>query len=394
MKPKILIIGPIEDFGGREMEAGFIAEALSIKYHVDICSTTNISQKSQVYEFNFNGNITSIKQEVFKKHRVLRALAYLSFVKNKKKEPRYYYVNNNLSQKLGFQKKEQIIIFDLLSKYDGLFILANLETFRTKEIISFSKKLNKKVIFRTTGEIRLTKYFPKYLNEVSVFLHHSESNAISLHNCDDLKNYKIIDQTAQHEHQLLLINQLSKTVTKFGVISRISRGKNIEVLINYFLKSAEISDKLYIIGDGELKDLFIKKYKDHRNIFFQGYISNENLHKVFENFECLIIPSASEAGPFVGVEAMAAGKIILSTETGAMPDRLKNTYNNFWFQADNGKSFEQQFNRIKSLMPSEVFAIGEKNRIIYNQNYSKRNIAEKYRNAVYEILTNRSEICL
>ncbi len=391
---KILIIGPIEDFGGREIETGFIAEALSENYCVDIFSTGNISEKSQVYEFNFNGKITSLKKEIYRNYFIIRCLSYLSFLKNKKKHAKYFYVNNNLGKKLGFKKKENSILFNLISKYDVVFIVANIGTLRTKEIIDLSNQLNKKIIFRTTGEIGSVKLFPDYLKSVSVFLHHSENNAKGLHKGENFSKYILIDQSVHKEKEFLKNNILSKPVNTFGVISRLSRGKNIDTLISYFLKASSMSDKLYIVGDGEEGESLREKYSNRTNVVFKGYVPSENLPIVFQEFDCLIIPSASEAGPFVGVEAMAAGKIILSTETGAMPDRLKDTYNDFWFQADNEKSFEKQFNRIKNLKSSEVFTIGEKNRIIYNQNYSKKNIAEKYRNAVTETLINRSEICL
>ena len=51
----MLIIGPIGDFGGRELEAGFIANSLSDNYDVEICSIGNITKNSQVYETFKNG---------------------------------------------------------------------------------------------------------------------------------------------------------------------------------------------------------------------------------------------------------------------------------------------------------------------------------------------------
>jgi glycosyltransferase involved in cell wall biosynthesis len=391
---KILIVGPIEDFGGREIEAGFIAEALSKNYWVDIFSTGNISKKSQVYEFNFRGEITSLKKEIYRSNFIIRGLSHLSFLKNEKKHTKYFYVNNNLGKKLGFKKKENSILFNMISRYDVIFIVANIETLRIKEIINLSNQLNKKIIFRTTGEIGSVKLFPDYLKNVSVFLHHSENNAKGLHKGENFSKYILIDQSVHKEKEILKNKIVSKPVNIFGVISRLSRGKNIDTLINYFLKYSDMSDKLYIVGDGKEGESLREKYSKRTNIVFKGYVPREKLPFVFQEFDCLIIPSASEAGPLVGVEAMAAGKIILSTETGAMPDRLKDTYNDFWFQVGNEKSFEKQFHRIKNLKSSEVVKIGNKNRIIYNQNYSQRNIADKYRNAVSETLINRSEICL
>lgn len=384
---KVLIIGPIEDFGGREIETGFIAESLSQNYLVDICSTGNISEKSQVYEFNLNGEITSLKKEIFKKYFILRSLSYFSYLKNKKKQTNYFYVNNNISKKLEFNKKENIVLFNLLSKYDVIFIVANIGTLRTKEIIEMSKKLYKKLIFRTTGEIGDVKGLPEYLKGISVFLHHSEKNAMALHKDEIYRRYRIIDQTTQNEKEILKNNIPSKPVTNFGIISRLSRGKNIETLINYFLKSSSITDKLYIIGDGDLKDSLRLKYSDNTNIIFKGFIPSKNLSIVFQEFECLIIPSASEAGPLVGVEAMAASKIILSTKVGAMEERLKGTTNDFWFDITSFTSFNSQFLKIKNLSTTKVADISLRNRNKYLKNYSKETIANLYKTAISEVLS-------
>ena len=64
---KILIIGPIGDFGGRELMTGFIANVLSEIYHVEVCSTVAISNKTQVKEF-FNGPVYGIGGLLFKKY--------------------------------------------------------------------------------------------------------------------------------------------------------------------------------------------------------------------------------------------------------------------------------------------------------------------------------------
>jgi hypothetical protein len=54
---KILIIGPFSDFGGRELETGFIANSFSKNFDVSVCSTSIPTSKSQI--FNFNPNIKS-----------------------------------------------------------------------------------------------------------------------------------------------------------------------------------------------------------------------------------------------------------------------------------------------------------------------------------------------
>ena len=44
---KVLLIGPFEDYGGREIDTAFIASSLYENFEVSICSTGNITKKSQ-----------------------------------------------------------------------------------------------------------------------------------------------------------------------------------------------------------------------------------------------------------------------------------------------------------------------------------------------------------
>jgi len=85
LEKRILIFGPIGDFGGRELESGFIASVLSSKFDVAICSSGTISEKSQFFDFNKGLNVFSVNQLLFDKYWIIRILAYLSFLKNKSK---------------------------------------------------------------------------------------------------------------------------------------------------------------------------------------------------------------------------------------------------------------------------------------------------------------------
>ena len=393
MKPKILIIGPIEDFGGRELEAGFVASVLKEVFEVSVLSTGNLTNKSQFHEIVDEIKITSLKKLLFERNIFLRPATLLSYLKNRKKEPAFFYINNKINFRY-IKDKENAILKEVIQNYDLIFIIAHLQTLRTKEIIQYSREFQKPMVFRTTGEIELNNAPASYLNKVNLFIHHSLINANKLHMKLKNEKYMIIDQNSYMEKDLLKIPVPKKKVNKFVAIARLAPEKNLFNLISFFNEFGEKDDELLIVGTGILYSKLLSLIKGVENIKLIGHLSISELINIYQNCDCAIISAFTEAGPLVGIDAMAAGKIILSTETGAMPERLKDTYNDFWFQADNKKSFEKQFNRVKILKPSEVFAIGEKNRVIYNQNYSKRNIAEKYKNAVSEILINRSETCL
>ncbi|WP_029035395.1 glycosyltransferase family 4 protein [Salinimicrobium terrae] len=386
MRQKILIVGPIEDLGGRELEAGFVASVLKEDFDVSVLSTGNLTHTSQFYETADGIQMVSLKQLLYKRYWPLRPASFLSYLKNRRKAPRYFYVNNKFNSKF-IKSRENEILKEHISNHDLVFIIAHLETLRTREIIEYCDKMKKPVIFRTTGEIS-NQTFPLYLHKVAHFLHHSMHNAQRLHEKLSEITWSKIDQTAFFEDKLLDIPCVDKIPTAFGVIGRLSPEKNLENLISYFSENGNEKDTLYIVGDGELGMKLKMLSANRSNIEIIGSIAYQEVSEFFKKIHCFIVASYTEAGPLVGVEAMAAGKLILSTKVGAMPERLQETDNDFWFEPDDERSFREQFERIKSLDPSQVYEIAGKNREVYIERYSKRTIAEEYLSSVKQILKN------
>lgn len=387
MKSKILIIGPIEDLGGRELEAGFIASVLKKDFDVSVLSTGNISSKSQLYEISNGIRMTSLKQRLFEKFKFLRPATFLSYLRNNRKEPLYFYVNNQFNSRFT-KPREKSILKETFERYDLIFIIAHLQTLRTKEIIEYSRQLNKPVVFRTTGEIELSAGAPAYFKNVDLFLHHSIINANNLHEKLKVKNYAIIDQNSYMEDELLKIPAVKKGAKKFVAIARLAPEKNLFNLISFFNEYAEDDDELLIVGTGKLFQELLSITEETNNIKLLGHVSLHELNKIYANSDCAIIPAYTEAGPLVGIDAMAAGKVILSTKTGAMPERLENTLNDFWFEPDDKKTFQKQFERIKNLSPSEVEEIANMNRETYLKKYSKKMISKQYLEWVTRTLKN------
>ena len=389
---KILIIGPIEKFGGRELEAGFIASVLNNDFDVDVFSTGNITDWSQLYEMVAETKMHSLKELLYKNYTFLKPATFLSYIRNKRKEPVFFYVNNAFNSRF-IKSRENEILKNLIRGYDLIFIIAHLRTLRTKEIIEISNNLNKPVIFRTTGEIELKEKPPEYLKYVNLFIHHSERNADILHKKLQNSFYDIVDQNSYMENGLLNLHLPKKKINRFITVARLAPEKNLFNLISYFEEFSDENDELTIVGTGILYEKLLARSQKVQNIKLTGHLPIDEVRKIYEEIECAIIPAYTEAGPLVGIDAMAAGKVILTTDVGAMPDRLMNTSNDFWFKPDDKESFKKEFERIKSLTDSEVFKIGEKNRNTYLERYSKAAVSEQYINSVSSIFENKSTKC-
>jgi glycosyltransferase involved in cell wall biosynthesis len=379
-KKKILLFGPFGDFGGRELEVSFIASVLASKYEVDICTSDSVSAQSQLYYFNRNQKVFSLKGLLCKKYFALNILSFCSYLKNSFKGVSSSYANNNVAKRyFNYEKRTAIILEDVISKYDLVFICAQFSSNYIDNIVSFSKKHHVKIIFRTTGHIKHTDF--NYLKDVNLFIHHSLNNARRL----EFENFDVIDQCSFMENELLSLVNVN-TGSRFLLLGRLSAEKGFEEVIDFFIKCKKPDDKLTIVGEGQLKEKLEQKYSGFAEIQFLGYLKADVLWSIFEKTDCLIIPSFEESGPLVGVEAMAAGKIIISTKVGAMPERLENTLNDFWFDINDFYSFEREFNRFKKLDNVTSNAISQSLRNEYKKAYSIESISIKYLNSIDKVL--------
>jgi glycosyltransferase involved in cell wall biosynthesis len=377
MRKKVLVIGPIGDFGGRELEAGFIAKSLKSDFKISICSTGELTKKSQVFGFVKNDEVYTIKKLTFKNSFILKITSFISFVKNKGKLPMCYFVNNEINKKY-FNADEKIKnqIENIISKHDLIIICAQLSSNYIEEIINYSSLKNKPVFFRTTGAIKKNIYTNfDCLKKVTLFIHHSEANAANL-NSQMFLPYVVIDQCAYNEEKLLKINHINTKVRTFVTISRLVKEKNLDVLINAFNQISNNLTKLYIIGDGPEIINLKQIANDNKAIIFTGFTPHDELDKFLKISDSLIVSHYDEeTGPLTGIEAMASSRLIISSKTGAMMERLP--HNPFWFD-NNENSLLKQINKVCALDENEIIQLSQENRARYLSNYSIDKISKQY----------------
>lgn len=387
-KKKILLISPIGDFGGRELEVGFIANALSNEYNVNICSTAYFTHKSQVFDFVAKNKVFSLAKTVVDKYLFIKLVALVAYVRFGFKFSISYFFNNKINKKYGdVALKTTHVLEELIVENDVIIICAQLSSNYIKKTIDFAYLKNIPVLFRTTGTIDddCSDYFETKLNwlkKVTTFIHHSNVNAMKLSSLQNYK-YELIDQCAYNEKELIVSSNKESKISNFFVLSRLSKEKQVGRVIKAFNSINESTDYLHIYGTGpEL--VFLKQLaKNNRNIVFYGHISHAQSHELFYKYDCLIISSSEEAGPLTGVEAMAGGVPLISTKVGAMPERLLSY--DFWYDGSQ-EQLEIMMRKIKELSVSEVTSISKAVRERYEKEYSIEAIKVKYRNLVGKTL--------
>ncbi|MEI6864476.1 glycosyltransferase [Flavicella sp.] len=371
MNEKILIIGPFGNNGGRELEGSFIAKTLSQFYNVELFTTGNYYEKSEVTSFCKNISFNGVNKLLYDSNLLINILIkVLSFFKRNNLPNHFRTGNKYLKKHFKIEKLKKSILEEKIKENNIIFICAQLSSSYMKDIINIAKFYNKKILFRTTGTIKERTFEDfEFLKKVDIFIHHSLNNVNNFEKFYYKHTYKIIDQCSFIEKKLLRNSPKKGRIKKFLVLSRLSEEKGIENVIESF-NCCTNKELLLICGDGVLEKKLKLKAKNNPRIIFKGFVSQDELPDVFKEIDCLIISSTEEAGPITGIEAMASGALIISTRVGAMKERLDKDC--FWYDGSL-KDLEKKIIETKNLDIIKVneLSISIKNRYL---NYNSKDI--------------------
>lgn len=103
--------------------------------------------------------------------------------------------------------------------------------------------------------------------------------------------------------------------------------KNIDKLIQVFDSLKKAHPDLQLVLPGKMKDEFkrdfdgwIKASPARDSIIAPGFISDSQLNWMYENAEAYVLPSVSEGFGLPGLEAMAHGCVVASSDKTCMPE--------------------------------------------------------------------------
>ncbi|MBO3116690.1 glycosyltransferase family 4 protein [Winogradskyella sp. DF17] len=384
MKSKVHIIGPIGDVGGRELETGFIAKTLiSDGYDVHITSTINYTDDSQLFGFVDKKQVSQLNQLILQKNLWFRFWAYLSYLRGNKNKLLSDYCSNAVSRKTGYRFSAVKILKAMVDSADLVVLCAQISSTFIKEIVEYGFVTDKPVVIRTSSMILESDRIHKsWLEKVTYFIHHSESNAKRLSFLQHHK-YKIIDQCTFRENEMLAIEPACKFQSLL-FIGRLAPEKGVLELVEYFKRYGS-GLSLSLIGNGPLHEELVVLCKAANNISLKGFVSQNDIVEQIRASDAIIIASIGESGPLVGLEAMASARLVISTSVGAMPERLAGLQNQFWFNIYDEESFKQMLNMLRSLTLDQIETIALENRKRYLARYKREAIENLYKKVIFRL---------
>lgn len=138
-------------------------------------------------------------------------------------------------------------------------------------------------------------------------------------------------------------SRIKKNREQFVYSGRFETNKNIFAMLDAVknLRGDFPKLKLKMVGDGTLFEKvkkYIVKNGMEQHVEILGWLrTQKDLAKIYNESIALIMPSFSEGGPRVTLEAMACGTVVVSTPVGIMPNVIKDGKNGFiigWESAD------------------------------------------------------------
>jgi glycosyltransferase involved in cell wall biosynthesis len=138
----------------------------------------------------------------------------------------------------------------------------------------------------------------------------------------DLKPF--VHSTADH-NELRRELSIPEDTLLVGIVARLVPIKNHVCFLEAARRVVDQFDKVrfLIIGDGELRDVLEQKARDlqiESRVVFMGF--QHNLEKIYAGLDIVTLSSFNEGLPVALIEAMAAGKPVISTDVGGVRDLI------------------------------------------------------------------------
>lgn len=137
---------------------------------------------------------------------------------------------------------------------------------------------------------------------------------------------------------------ISNSKKYYLVLSVLSRYKNIELVIDTFIKNG---NDLIIAGDGPDKNRLEDIAKGHTNIKFLGRVSDNKKQSLYANAKAFIFPSIEDFG-ITPVEAMNEGTPVVALNGGGLRETVINKVTGIFFDHPTSNDLQQALNTLEN----------------------------------------------
>ncbi|MCX7748856.1 MAG: glycosyltransferase family 4 protein [Clostridia bacterium] len=224
---------------------------------------------------------------------------------------------------------------------------------------------------------KVLEHYKTYAGYLDTSKAHVLSNAIEAADFDEADS-----QEAKQRYQL-------GDAFIYGFVGRFSKPKG---LIPFLLKLAENKDvlegsKLVLVGDGEDAgelQRIVESCRLSDRVVFTG--SQDQVFKFLHVFDLFILPSITEGLPMVILEAMAAGRPVLSFNVGSIAEVVRDGVNGYLIEPQDYPAFFRKMRELKT-KKEELHRLGENGRDIAVSEFSMKGYMEKIEKLYFEAVS-------
>jgi glycosyltransferase involved in cell wall biosynthesis len=146
-------------------------------------------------------------------------------------------------------------------------------------------------------------------------------------------------------------------------LGRLSVEKDVETLLRAFVM-LPLEESIDIVGDGPDRmrlESLAKELGLSSRVHFLGTKSGEELLEKIKRSKSIIIPSAwYENMPYVLLEALSFGKIVIAARIGGMSERITDGENGFLFEPGDARSLAEKISLLKEIDKERMVSYAKK----------------------------------
>lgn len=171
-----------------------------------------------------------------------------------------------------------------------------------------------------------------------------------------------------------------------GTIGRLEEQKGHKYLLEALNQIKTIPWILWVVGDGSLKTQLERLAKDlnmRERIIFLG--ARKNIPEILSGIDIFVMPSLWEGLGLAVLEAAAAGKPIVASRVGGIPEIINDGETGILVEPKNVKSLADGLEHVL-LGVAEAKAMGERARKFVSENYGVERVAGDYEKLYRDLL--------
>lgn len=202
----------------------------------------------------------------------------------------------------------------------------------------------------------LSAYWKRFFTQ-----HISKSNVEVLSNGVYPDDFGVFRNTTSNYSDFLFLGKLNQKKGVYDLLSAIDK------VVNHY-KYGHV--RFYLAGTGESEKVkeYIQLKGLENHVQLLGWLDSEQRMAWLQRIGAVVLPSYIEGLPMALIEAMAAGKVVISTDVGGIPD-LVGSESGYLIEPGDVDAL-CKYLMFVSMHPEKMEAISEKNKLIISNKYN------------------------